>query len=115
MIAALIALFVVISMVAILAIHWPFFEERTNAAPQSSLLVELDRLYYEKERLIDNLQDLEHDHVLKKIDHADYNELKNKLLGQTAHIYTMLKHLEDTNPILKAIEHDLKRVEKEMH
>ena len=115
MVPALVAFCLVLAVSALLVIYWPFFERRTKGSPQSTLVRELDRLYYERERLMQNLEDLEHDRELKKIGEQDYKILRAKLLGETAHIYDLLKHVEESNPILIAIEKDLGKIEKELH
>jgi hypothetical protein len=104
---AFIAVAFVISFFVVMTILWPLLESKIQAPPALDFLKNYDRLLYERERILENLTDLELDRNLKKIEEADYQALRAQLLSEAATIYRNIEELEKNQPLFKAIEKDL--------
>lgn len=103
------ALSLVFFGVCLLFILWPYMESST-AYTTSDFLREYERLIYERERLLENLRDLDLDFHMRKMSAEDLQDLKSKLIEETAAIYQAIESLEHSSHFFTELEIDLKKV-----
>lgn len=111
-----IAFFAVAAVVGILVfvgILSPMLQSMKGISNKVDPLRKYEKLLFEKERLLENLSDLELDHSLKKMDDDVYSDLKTQTLAEAAQIYSDIEKFEKENPLLKAIEKDLASLDRQ--
>jgi len=109
---ALILAFVGLGSLVSLFVLWPLLP-RANALGIKSRshlpLARYETLVYERERILENLMELDVDFQFEKINLADHQDLKAALMEEASNIYSEIKALEGADPLLQAIENDLRR------
>lgn len=87
----------------LLLLYWvfsPWLLPVEKAESTDPLLRKLEKLHFDREAIMQNLQDLELDRSLKKIDDSDYQNLKARMMSEAAMIYQNFESLEKSDPIL---------------
>ena len=110
----LLATGLILAAASILITLWPLLELKPGGYKPKDILRELERLLFERERLLSNLKDLELDRQMKKISGEDYEDLKNQLMSEAGGIYSALDRVEKETLVLKQIDRDLLELEKEI-
>ena len=101
------AMAAVIGILVFMGVLSPLLQSVKGLSNKVEPLRKYEKLLFEKERLLENLSDLELDHELKKMDEAVYQDLKAQLLSEAATIYMSIEKFEKESPLLKGIEKDL--------
>lgn len=89
-----------------LLVYWifsPWLLTRALASSTDPLLRKLERLHFAREMILENLQDLELDRQMGKIDSKDYENLRAKMMVEAAGIYESLQELENKDPLFVEI------------
>jgi Tfp pilus assembly protein PilN len=110
--AVFLSLIFLLSMLVLFFVLGPLLRS-AKTSHQPELLRKLDRLYYERDRLLTNLEDLESDRETQKMNTSDYEELRQQLLSQAAEIYEGIDKFENDS-VLVSIETDLNKLEKDL-
>src|SRR5690348_6688411 len=91
LICALIAL---VSLVSIFVL-WPLIPARRYQDSESTdALARYELLLFERERVLDNLMELEADLVFEKLNVKDHAELKSDLIQEASEIYSEIENIE---------------------
>lgn len=104
---ALAALGVVLGLSVVLTVLWPLFEAAPSSALNETGFREYERLHQERERLMENIQDLELDKTLHKIDEADYQQLKKNLILELSRLYELIDRREKSDVFLKKVNQEI--------
>lgn len=86
----------------ILLLYWvfsPWLVQLNLSSGSNPLLRKLEKLYFDREMILENLQDLELDRAMGKIDAKDYETLKLKMMNEAATIYQTIEKIEHEDPI----------------
>jgi len=92
---------------------WPFFDWNSKTVAYAPLL-QYERLLYAKEAVLENLRDIEQDYLLEKLNKADYEELRSKVMQQAAQIYGAIDQIEMSDDLFARIEKEIAILEKNL-
>lgn len=100
----LIAVAIILSALVGMALLYPWIRSIHANSHEEPLLREIQTLQFEREMILQNLQDLQLDFNAQKIETSDYEQLREKFLQEASQIYSALEKIESDHPILQKIE-----------
>ncbi len=88
----------------------PFFLWAPAHESATQRWLRYQKLYQEKQRLLEHLKDIELDHQLDKLNDQDHDGLRQSSLLELTKLYQEIEDFEKSDPVLLRIEKDMKNL-----